>query len=242
METLRQKARVLSLAWLHQVADAAIDMNSIPVVQQYIRDLEQAMADLREAQAQNAGGIAGLNRQIAQLHQQEATLNTQADSLLQLKPPREDLATIVEQRLQEVENNLTPLENQLEKAQAIQAQYEQVMDALEAKHKSMVRQLGTLQSLSTSASAEERAAQAIQAAGSALGDNSSIDNITQRIQNRSDVAHARLQQAMGSVVPQPDPVADALEQSAMQQRIAARRARLGLPPSGGTTVSEVPNQ
>ena len=228
MESLRQKARVLSLAWLHQVADAAVDMNSIPVVQQYIRDLEQAMADLREAQAQNAGGIAGLNRQIAQLHQQEATLNTQADSLLQ--------------RLQEVENNLTPLENQLEKAQAIQAQYEQVMDSLEAKHASMVRQLRTLQSLTTSASAEERAAQAIHAAGNALGDNSSIDNITQRIQSRSDVAHARLQQAMGSVTPQPDPVADALEQSAMQQRIATRRARLGLPSAGGTTVNEVPNQ
>ena len=242
MESLRQKARVLSLAWLHQVADAAVDMNSIPVVQQYIRDLEQAMADLREAQAQNAGGIAGLNRQIAQLHQQEATLNTQADSLLQLNPPREDLATIVEQRLQEVENNLTPLENQLEKAQAIQAQYEQVMDSLEAKHASMVRQLRTLQSLTTSASAEERAAQAIHAAGNALGDNSSIDNITQRIQSRSDVAHARLQQAMGSVTPQPDPVADALEQSAMQQRIATRRARLGLPSAGGTTVNEVPNQ
>ena len=157
-------------------------------------------------------------------------------------PPREDLATIVEQRLQEVENNLTPLENQLEKAQAIQAQYEQVMDSLEAKHASMVRQLRTLQSLTTSASAEERAAQAIHAAGNALGDNSSIDNITQRIQSRSDVAHARLQQAMGSVTPQPDPVADALEQSAMQQRIATRRARLGLPSAGGTTVNEVPNQ
>jgi hypothetical protein len=33
METLRQKARVLSLAWLHQIADAAIDMHSIPVVE-----------------------------------------------------------------------------------------------------------------------------------------------------------------------------------------------------------------
>ena len=82
METLRQKARVLSLAWLHQVADAAIDTHSIPVVQQHIRDLEQAMGDLREAQAQNAGAIASLNRQISQLHQQEATLNTQADALL----------------------------------------------------------------------------------------------------------------------------------------------------------------
>ncbi|TMB82573.1 MAG: hypothetical protein E6J48_06210, partial [Chloroflexi bacterium] len=78
METLRQKARVLSLAWLHQIADAAIDTHSIPVVQQYIRDLEQAIADLREAQAENDGAIAGLNRQISQLHQQEATLNTQA--------------------------------------------------------------------------------------------------------------------------------------------------------------------
>jgi len=163
METLRQKARVLSLAWLHQVADAAIDTHSIPVVQQHIRDLEQAMSDLREAQAQNAGVIAGLNRQISQLHQQEAVLNTQADALLQLNPPREDLAATVEQRLEEVENNLTPLNNQLEKSQAIQAQYEQAMSALEAKHTTMMRQLRTLQSLDTSASAEDRAAHALHA-------------------------------------------------------------------------------
>ena len=45
METLRQKARVLSLAWLHQIADAAVDPHSIPVVQQHIRQLQQAMSD-----------------------------------------------------------------------------------------------------------------------------------------------------------------------------------------------------
>ena len=241
METLRQKARVLSLAWLHQVADAAIDTHSIPVVQQHIRDLEQAMSDLREAQAQNAGAIAGLNRQIGQLHQQEAVLNTQADALLQLNPPREDLASTVEQRLEEVENSLTPLNNQLEKSQAIQAQYEQAMSALDAKHTSMMRQLSTLQSLDTSASAEDRAARALHSVSSALGGTASIDDITARIQSRSDVAHARLQQEMGGFTPQPDPVADVLAQSAMQQRLAARRARLGLPP-GQTTVTEVPQQ
>src|SRR2546427_11084176 len=103
METLRQKARVLSLAWLHQIADAAIDTHSIPDVQQHIRDLEQAISDLREAQAENAGAIAGLYRQISQLHQHEATLNTQADELLQLNVPRADLAATVEHRLQAVE-------------------------------------------------------------------------------------------------------------------------------------------
>lgn len=241
METLRQKARVLSLAWLHQVADAAIDTHSIPVVQQHIRDLEQAISELREAQAQNAGSIAGLNRQISQLHQQESILNTQADALLQLQPPREDLAATVEQRLEEVENNLTPLNNQLEKSQAIQAQYEQVMSALDAKHNSMMNQLRTLQSLDSSATAEDRAAHALHAVSSALGGTASIDDITARIQGRSDVAHARLQQEMGAFTPQPDPVADVLAQSAMQQRLAARKARLNLPP-GKTNVTELPPQ
>nr|HET6901462.1 PspA/IM30 family protein [Ktedonobacteraceae bacterium] len=241
METLRQKARVLSLAWLHQVADAAIDTHSIPVVQQHIRDLEQAISELREAQAQNAGSIAGLNRQISQLHQQESILNTQADALLQLQPPREDLAATVEQRLEEVENNLTPLNNQLEKSQAIQAQYEQAMSALDAKHNSMMNQLRTLQSLDSSATAEDRAAHALHAVSSALGGTASIDDITARIQGRSDVAHARLQQEMGAFTPQPDPVADVLAQSAMQQRLAARKARLNLPP-GKTNVTELPPQ
>ncbi len=242
METLRQKARVLSLAWLHQIADAAIDTQSIPVVQQHIRDLEQAVSDLREAQAQNAGTIAGLQRQIAQLQQQESTLDTQADALLQLNPPREDLAATVEQRLEEVENNLTPLNNQLEKVEAIQNQYIQVMSALEAKHKTMMNQLRSLQAMDMSASAEERAAQALQAVSGALGESSSIDDVTARIQRRSDVAHARLQQQVGAIAPKEDPVADALAQADMQKRLAARKARLGLPTSGGTRVTEEPRQ
>jgi phage shock protein A len=243
MENLGQKARVFSLAWLHQIADAAIDTHSIPVVQQYIRDLEQAIYQLREAQAANDGAIAGLNRQISQLHQQQATLNTQADALLQLNPPREDLAATVEQRLQAVEGNLTPLNNQLEQAQAIHAQYEQAMSALEAKHTTMMRQLQTLQSMDASASAEERAAHAMHAVNNALGGTSSIDDITGRIQSRADVAHARLEQELGGIKPQSDPVADVLAQSEMQQRLAARRERLGLPPAGGgTKVTELPQE
>lgn len=243
MENLGQKARVLSFAWLHQIADAAIDANSIPVVQQYIRDLEKAMSDLREAQAANNGAIAGLNRQISQLHQQEATLNTQADALLQLNPPREDLAATVEQRLQAVEGNLKPLNDQLEQAQVIQAQYEQAMDALDAKHTTMVQQLQTLKSMDASASAEERAANAMRAVNNALGGTASIDDISGRIQSRSDVAHARLQQELGAITPQQDPVAEVLAQSEMQQRVAARRERLGLPPaSGSTKVTELPQE
>src|SRR5437763_5849049 len=102
METLRQKARVLSLAWLHQVADAAIDTHSIPVVQQHIRDLEQAISDLREAQAENAGAIAGLNRQISQLHHQKPTLKTQAKELLRWNPPGEVWGEPSGRRLKEV--------------------------------------------------------------------------------------------------------------------------------------------
>lgn len=240
MENLGQKARVLSLAWLHQVADAAIDAHSIPVVQQYIRDLEKAMSDLREAQATNNGAIAGLNRRISQLHQQQATLNTQADALLQLSPPREDLAATVEQRLQGVEGDLTPLNNELEKVRAVQGQYEQAMDSLEAKHSTMIRQLQSLQSIDASANAETRAAQALHSVNNALGSTNSIDNISGRIQNRADVAHARLQQELGSATPPEDPVADVLAQSEMQQRIAARKARLGI--GGGTKVTEEPQQ
>ncbi len=239
MENLGQKARVLSLAWLHQVADAAIDAHSIPVVQQYIRDLEKAMSDLREAQATNTGAIAGLNRRISQLHQQQATLNTQADALLQLNPPREDLAATVEQRLQVVEGDLIPLNNELEKVRAIQGQYEQAMDSLEAKHSTMIRQLQSLQSIDASANAETRAAQALHSVNNALGSTNSIDNISGRIQNRADVAHARLQQELNAATPPADPVADVLAQSEMQQRIAARKARLGI---GGTKVTEEPQQ
>ena len=162
--------------------------------------------------------------------------------MLQLNPPREDLAATVEQRLQIVEGDLTPLNNELEKVRAIQGQYEQAMNGLEAKHSTMIRQLQSLQSLDASANAEDRAAQALHSVNNALGSTNSIDNIAGRIQGRSDVAHARLQQELNSATPPEDPVADALAQSEMQQRIAARKARLGIGSSGGTRITEEPRQ
>src|SRR5258707_12457381 len=104
----------------------------------------------------------------------------------------------------------------------------------------MMRQLQTLQSLDTSASAEERAAHALHSVSSALGGTSSIDDITARIQSHADVAHARLHQEGGTLTPQPDPVPDVLAQSAVQQRLAARKARLALPPAAGTAVNLLP--
>jgi phage shock protein A len=115
------------------------------------------------------------------------------------------------------------------------------MDALEAKHATMIRQLQSLQSLDASANAEDRAAQAMRSVNNALGGTGSIDDISGRIQNRADVAHARLQQELNATTPPEDPVADALAQSEMQQRIAARKARLGIG-SGGTKVTEEPQQ
>lgn len=233
-ESLRQKAHVLSFAFLHSLANKAIDMNSIPVIEQYIRELEQGMDQMREAMAQNDGAIAGLQRQLAALHQQESTLDSQADQLLQLKPPREDLAALVDKKLQELEPQVQGLEQQLTSAKGIHDQYIQVMSNLEAKHKTMQSQLARLSMMDQTASAEERAAHAIHQVTQVMGSDMSFDSVAARIQQRSDTAHARLSQEMGGFAP--DPVAAALADASTSNRMAERKARLGL----GTTVTELP--
>jgi hypothetical protein len=62
-DSLRNKARVLGLGFLHNLLDQAIDMNSIPTLQQYERDLESAVYQLMEAQALNNARVSQLEEQ-----------------------------------------------------------------------------------------------------------------------------------------------------------------------------------
>ena len=106
-DSLSNKARVLGLGFLHNLLDRAIDMNSIPTLQQYERDLESAVYQLMEAQALNNARVSQIENSIAQLDSQEAILDNQIDRLLQLN--REDLAGQVQTRLDELNRQEEPL-------------------------------------------------------------------------------------------------------------------------------------
>jgi phage shock protein A len=235
-DSLRNKARVLGLGFLHNLLDQAIDMNSIPTLQQYERDLESAVYQLMEAQALNNARVSQLEHRIAELDAQEATLDNQIDRLLQLN--REDLAGQVQTRLDGLNREEEPLAQELQSLIALKGQYNLALQKLKAKQDAMRNQIAHLQSMEHSANAQLHAADAIKQVNDILGASGSSDNLVARIDAKSRFAHERLQQEMGGLQ-QGDDVANVLAQDEMKRRLAERKQRLGL---GTTTVTELPNQ
>jgi phage shock protein A len=235
-DSLSNKARVLGLGFLHNLLDRAIDMNSIPTLQQYERDLESAVYQLMEAQALNNARSSQLQNNIAQLDSQEAILDNQIDRLLQLN--REDLAGQVQARLDTLNRQEEPLVQELQTLEGLKSQYNLALQKLKAKQDAMRTQIAHLQSLQQSADAQLHAADAIKQVNDILGASGSTDNLAARIDAKSRYAQERLQQEMGPLQ-QEDEVSAVLEQDDIQRRLAERKQRLGL--SGPTTVRELPN-
>jgi phage shock protein A len=235
-DSLSNKARVLGLGFLHNLLDRAIDMNSIPTLQQYERDLESAVYQLMEAQALNNARISQLQNNIAQLDAQEAILDNQIDRLLQLN--REDLAGQVQARLDALNRQEEPLVQELQTLEGLKGQYNLVLQKLKAKQEAMRSQIAHLQSLEQSADAQLHAADAIKQVNEILGASGSSDNLAARIDAKSRFAHERLQQEMGTLQ-QDDEVSAVLEQDDIKGRLEERKQRLGL--LGPTTVRELPN-
>lgn len=236
-DSLRNKARVLGLGFLHNLLDQAIDMNSIPTLQQYERDLEAAIYQLMEAQARNNARVSQLEKNIAQLDAQEAILDNQIDRLLQLN--REDLAGQVQTRLDALNRQEEPFVQELQTLEGLRSQYNLAQQKLKAKQEAMRNQIAHLQSLEQSANAQLHAADALKQVNDILGASGSSDNLAARIDAKSRFAHERLQQEMGSLQ-EGDEVSTVLEQDDVKRRLAERKQRLGL--AGPTSVREIPNQ
>src|ERR1700735_2166603 len=64
MASLFSRIRVVTLAYSNNLLDKAVDMNSIPVVKQYIRDLEDAIDKTNHESAVATANVSVLQTQI----------------------------------------------------------------------------------------------------------------------------------------------------------------------------------
>ncbi|MEK7566941.1 MAG: PspA/IM30 family protein, partial [Patescibacteria group bacterium] len=67
MAGIFKKFRDLGLASIHSLLDKAIDLNSVAVVKQHVRDLENALSELENGAAEAAGYVRTLNREAIEL-------------------------------------------------------------------------------------------------------------------------------------------------------------------------------
>jgi phage shock protein A len=224
MASLLEKVRTLISANLHAIVDAALKSNSIAVVDQYIRQIEDSLDDLEDATATVGGQVKTLRRKLDEYRGKADELDRNID--LFLKEGKEEVAAAAQSKLNSTQRLVTNYEEQLARQEK---EYQSLQDArlkLEAKLTSIRQEREELQALLDLARSKELTARAISSLDDLAGSGDvDVARIAESIRARLDKAAARTEMMATSLDAQMDEI---LERHAIDQQLAERKKRLGI--------------
>lgn len=228
MASIWDKVRTLGLSTIHGLLDRAIDTNSPEALKQHLRDLEDALRDLRNALAGSIGNVTAAKQRIAGIEAKKTATESNIELLLSDDDTSNDkFAEPLGVKLVQYEKDLEAANEELAALEVEQNALQTAEDQLEDKVEEMQGHVARLASLARKAAAQERAAASISSAASALGMNgtTSVDSIEERLRARSGAAEAKLGMAMGDLDAAGGAEA-AVKKSVGASKVAEIRARL----------------
>lgn len=224
MASLLKKIETLISANLHAMVDSALQANSMAVFDQYVREAEDNLESLEDAEVTVSGELKTLRRKKTDLDQKSAELDRNID--LFLREGKEDLALAVQSRLNSVNRLIENYEEMLERQEA---EYKSLKDArlkLEAKLTEVKQQREELQALLDLARSKELTAKTIRSLDDLTGaGDADVARVAEGIRARLDKASAESEMRASSLDAQMD---ELLEKSTLESQLAERKARLGL--------------
>jgi phage shock protein A len=229
MASLLEKVQTLVSANLHYLVDQALKQNSIAVINQYIREVEDNLEDLSEATATVGGQVKTLRRKHEEYQARAAELDRNIDLFLQ--EGRDDLAAAAQSKLNSTQRLVETYAQQLEQ---MEREYQSLRDArlkLEAKLTTIKQEREHLEALLELAKSKEITVKAIKSLDDLAGvGDADVARIADSIRSRLDRASAESEMRAASLDKQMDEV---LDRSELDAQLAARKARLGLSKSAG---------
>ena len=224
MASLLEKVRTLISANLHAIVDAALKSNSIAVVDQYIRQIEDSLEDLEDATATVGGQVKTLRRKLEEYRSKADELDRNIDFFL--KDGKEEVAAAAQSKLNSTQRLVVNYEEQLARQEK---EFEALQNArlkLEAKLTTIRQEREELQALLDLARSKELTAKAISSLDDLAGSgDTDVARIAESIRARLDKATARTEMMATSLDAQMDEV---LERHAIDQQLAERKKRLGI--------------
>ena len=228
MASLLEKVQTLVSANLHWLVDQALKQNSIAVINQYIREVEDNLEDLSEAVATVGGQVKTLRRKHDEFQTKAAELDRNIDLFLQ--EGRDDLAAAAQSKYNSTQRLVETYAQQLEQ---MQREYQSLMDArlkLEAKLTTIKQEREQLEALLELAKSKEITARTIKSLDDLAGvGDADVARIADSIRARLDRASADTEMRAQSLDKQMD---DILDRHELDAQLSARKARLGLASKG----------
>ncbi len=224
MASLLDKVSTLISANLHYLVDQALKSNSLAVIDQYIRQVEDNLADLEDAAATVGGEVKGLQRKLVEFEHKQDELDRAINAFL--TEGNESAALAAQSKLNSTARLVETYKAQVERQQV---EYQKLLDAkvkLEARLATMRQEREELQALLTLAQSKETSVKAMKSLDDLMGSgDSDISGIAQSIYARLDKATVASEMRASSLDEQIDQV---LDRSTLEGQLAERKKKLGL--------------
>lgn len=208
--SLIQRLRTVTLAYGNNLLDKTIDMNSLPMVRQYIRDLEDAIDKTAHEAAVAAANVTILQQQIDTNTRTTAADTDRAKAFL--AKGDQTSARLVAGRIHDNNVLLESLKEQIAAATQNSTQMDTTLEQLRSRHTEAMNNLRRLEGEDRQARNMEGANKSLKEASAVLGDgnsvNDSINNMSAKIHQRNVVANEEFHRTVASMQPAPDPVRD----------------------------------
>ena len=224
MASLLDKVSTLIQANLHALVDNALRSNSMAVIDQYIRDVDNNLDALEDAAATVGGQVKTLERKSNEYKKQMDELDRNID--LFLTQGKEDLARAAQAKLNSVRGLYETYNGQLERQQR---EYRALLDArlkLQAKLTTIRQQREEMVALLDLAKAKEITNRAIKSLDDLAGvGDADVARMAEAIRTRLDQASARAEMAAQNLDAQMD---EALGRGELDAQLDERKRRLGI--------------
>jgi phage shock protein A len=224
MASLLEKVSTLISANLHAMVDQALKSNSLAVIDEYIRQVENNLADLEDAAATVGGEVKSIQRRLADHKQKYVELDRGIDAFL--VEGNEAAAVAAQSRLNSVGRLVETYEEQVKRQEQ---EFHNLLNAkvkLEARLETMRQEREELQALLELAKSKETTVRAIKSLDDLMGTgDSDIRRIAESIHARLDKASTASEMRAASLDEQMDQV---LERSVLNSQLAERKKKLGI--------------
>lgn len=224
MASLLEKVSTLISANMHYMVDQALKSNSLAVIDQYIRQVEDNLEDLEDAAATVGGEVKGLQRKTVEYSSKQAELDHAIDAFL--VAGNEGAAVAAQSKLNSTQRLVETYTAQVQRQQG---EYQKLLDAkikLEARLATMRQEREELQALLTLAKSKETSVKAMKSLDDLMGSgDADISGIAQSIYARLDKATAASEMRAASLDEQMDQV---LDRSTLDAQLAERKQKLGI--------------
>jgi phage shock protein A len=223
MASLLERVGTLISANLNWLVGKALKANSMAVVDEYIRRVEDNLEALEDAAATVGGEAKTLKRKYSEFTAKKEELDKNID--LVLTQGKESLAVAAQSRFNTYERLAQTYREQYTSQEQ---EYQKLLDAklkLEAKLTEVRQERVELQAMLDLAKSKEITHEVVEGVAGVTTEEAGLESIREEIQRRLDKATAQSEMDASRLDAQ---MAQVLEEEELQGQLAERKARLGL--------------